>query len=223
MQTNAEDKSIAVALQAGIDPHTKLNIEEVFLLYAAFCGDLERTAHSAGCRPQDVLRLADQEGWMEKIRGLIELKKSERPGDVERALNRAMNFVQAHRLRLLIAKVVKHWEEKAVIDVASVCYDSKTTTIAGETVETVKATTRPLTDLAAAMEKVHAMSYMALGDTATDRSRDSASKSDGVPVVDIHAQISEHMSKVRASATPRALLTQEQLDATDAKRTMDKV
>lgn len=53
---------------------------QVFLLYATFAGDIVRTAHAAGVRPVDVLRVADEEGWTAKLAPILELSKSQRPG-----------------------------------------------------------------------------------------------------------------------------------------------
>ena len=41
--------------------------EQVFLLFATFAGDVEKTAHAAGIRAVDVLRVADEEGWQSLV------------------------------------------------------------------------------------------------------------------------------------------------------------
>ena len=80
--------------------------EQAFLLYATFCGDLEKTAHALNVRPVEVLRMVDEEGWNERLKAILELKKSGRPGDIERAINRALNFVMAHKFRLFLERVL---------------------------------------------------------------------------------------------------------------------
>src|ERR1035441_4635090 len=90
-----------------------LDLDQVFMLYTAFCGDVQRTAHSSGITPEEVQSLADQYGWPEKIDSIVKLTKGEKPGDVERAVNRAMNFVQAHRCRLFVEAVLRALLEQA--------------------------------------------------------------------------------------------------------------
>jgi hypothetical protein len=62
----------------------KFDIEQAFQLYATFCGDVERTAHALNVSPVDVLRTADEERWSERLKSILELKKSARPGDIVR-------------------------------------------------------------------------------------------------------------------------------------------
>jgi hypothetical protein len=57
--------------------------ENAFLLYATFTGDLERTAHALNVRACDVLLMADEEKWNEKLKPILDLKKSTKPGDIE--------------------------------------------------------------------------------------------------------------------------------------------
>src|SRR5688572_22843964 len=79
---------------------------QVFLLYATFAGDAVRTAHAAGLRVVDVVRVARDEGWDTKLAPIIELSRSQRPGDLDRAINRAVNFSQCHRMRLFLERVL---------------------------------------------------------------------------------------------------------------------
>src|SRR6266481_5737735 len=88
------------------DSTIRLDREQAFLLYATFAGDVERVAIALNVRAIDVLRIADEDGWIEKLKPIIELKKSTRPGDLERACNRALNFVQAHKFRMFIDRVI---------------------------------------------------------------------------------------------------------------------
>ena len=59
--------------------------ENAFLLFATFCGDVERTAGALNISGASVLKMAEDEGWLRKLHGIIELRKSNKPGDVERA------------------------------------------------------------------------------------------------------------------------------------------
>jgi hypothetical protein len=183
--------------------------EQAFLLFATFTGDIARTAHALDVPPAAVLQMAEEEGWMNKLGPILALKKSSRPGDVERAINRAMNFVQSHRMRLFIQRVITRLtgmgqaEFEEYLFVASKDKDG---------CSNKKLTTRALADLASALEKCQSMTYLALNDTAQDRAKRKEEGSDSdVSTGDLHAQISAGLAAVRASATPRAQLFDAQL------------
>src|SRR5512147_2825458 len=76
-----------------------VNREDAFLVYASFCGDVIRAGHALGLPPSAVLKMADDEGWAAKLAPILELSKTGKPGDIERAMNRAVSFVQAHRMK----------------------------------------------------------------------------------------------------------------------------
>lgn len=214
-------KQLAQDVASGVgrkDIKTGFNIDDMFMLYASFCGDVERTAHAVGCKPTDVLRVADDEKWNEKLRSIIELKKSERPGDVERAINRAMNFVQAHRFRTLLDKLVFHFVDEArQKGIDKVCCVTVTTSKGEASVTTSKIDTKPLSDLAAALEKVHWMSYVALNDSVADRKgRNEAVQEQAGG--ELHAKIAQAMSEARDSVSPRAQLIREQLANAERSR-----
>lgn len=57
-------------------PFIAIDRENAFMLYATFTGDLVRTAASLGVRPMDVLRVAQEEEWDEKLKPILELAKS---------------------------------------------------------------------------------------------------------------------------------------------------
>jgi hypothetical protein len=73
-----------------------------------------------------------------------------------------------------------------------------------------KLTTRSLADLASAIEKCHAMSYMALNDSAPERGR-RKDDSDPVAAGDMHVKIAEAMQKAAESKTVRAQLFDAQV------------
>ena len=194
----------------------ELNREQVFLLYATFAGDVTRTAHAAGVRPMDVLKLAEDEGWDKKLAPIIELQKSQRPGDVERAINRALNFAQCHRMRLFLEKVLNRvcgMNEEELKEYIFTSKDAKTNK-AGEILSpgAKVLSTRALADLATALEKVQAMTYQSLQDTANDRARRKEQVTDDSADAGLlHARIAKAMAEVKASATPRAMLFDAQL------------
>lgn len=171
----------------------ELDLENVFMLYANFCGDVERTAHAAGLEASVIIDLAQQNGWNEKLRSIIELKKSGKPGDIERAINRALNLVQVHRYRMFLERVVKRIcsmdaEEMDELLISHHCIE--------EGVTARKLSTRPLADLAAALEKCHAMTYLALGDTATERKGRDEAQDSSVSGGELHASIAKAMGNL---------------------------
>lgn len=173
-------------------------IDDVFILYTGFCGDVERTAHAADTTPQHVIELAQANGWNEKLKSIFELKKSGRAGDVERAVNRALNFIQAHRFRKFLEKVFNHLALMPMSELDELLITHSPVKGGG----TVKHfTTRPLADLAAALEKCHAMTYLALNDSTTERrGRDEVPDAD-VSSGQLHAKIAAAMGKPAGQAS----------------------
>src|SRR5690349_6300077 len=117
---------------------------QVFLLYATFCGDVERTALAAGLNAVDILRVADEEGWALKLEPILKLKRSTRPGDFERAMNRALNYVQAHRMRLFLERIVAKVTGMNEAEVQEYLFTDKTMAKDGVLTVSKKLSTRPL-------------------------------------------------------------------------------
>lgn len=183
--------------------------ENAFLLYAAFTGDVERTAHALNVRAVDVLSMAEACGWNEKLRGILELKRSGKPGDVERAVNRALNFVQAHRFRMFLERIMARITGMTHDEIDEYLFTGKVTQ-KGDIEK--KMSTRALADLASALEKCHAMSYLALSDTAQDRAkRNEAASAEGGSASEMHVRIAEAMQKLGANVDPKMQLIDAQL------------
>lgn len=196
----------------------KLDTQYVFQLYATFCGDVERTAAASGLQPIDIVRLADEEGWAEKLASIIKLKKSGRPGDIERAISRAMNFVQAHRMRLFLDRIVSKLTSLSEEEILKYMMTTTTKTSKDGTVsESMALNTRPFADLTASLEKVHHMLYMALADSPNERDKRRDAGGDEASQADIHTAIAEAMSKV-GKGPVRATLTEAQLAMAEEQR-----
>jgi hypothetical protein len=193
-------------------PFIEIDRENAFLLYAAFTGDLERTAAALGVRPKDVLLVATEENWNEKLKGILDLNKSGKPGDIERAINRALNFVQAHRLRMIIERVIKRLTNMTPEELEEYLFTS--TNKAGD--EISKLSTRALADLASALEKCHSLSYQALNDSMQERAKRNDGDG-GVSVGDMSVRIAEAMSKAAASDTPHAQMFDAKLAIAQAE------
>lgn len=195
-------------------PEASLDRKQIFLLYAALSADVDRTAAAVNVSPVTILRMADEENWNEKLRPLIELKKSGRPGDIERSLNRSLCFVQANRMRLFVERLLQKLTNMSEAELEEYIFSSETPSKHGKPGATIaKLNTRPVADLVAAMEKCHAASYMALNDTATERVKRQEFTKDksGDSASEIYAKIEAAMNEVAASESPRALLFDAQL------------
>lgn len=217
-QVQAEKKlrELAPDLPSG-EAQDGFDRENAFQLYATFCGDVERTAHALGVQPVDVLRMADHGNWTEKLRAIFALKKSAKPGDLERGLNRAMNFVQAHRMRLFIGRMLKKFAmmDETALDnwLFSTVERREGKGADAEIILERKVNTKPISDLAAAMEKCHQMSYAALNDTASERVKRGEDASTESSATELHQALAEAMTVAQGDQSPRARLFDEQVKA----------
>lgn len=202
------DKTYVQELQKTI---AHIDRENAFLLYAAFTGDLERTAHALGIRTIDVLNIANEDQWNEKLKGIIDLKKSGKPGDIERAINRALNFVQAHRMRMIIERMIRALATMSDDELKEYLLSDGVTTVDDQKINYKKLTTRPLADLASAIEKCHAMTYAALNDTTQERVKRESFGKDEVAAGEMHVQLAKAMQEAARSKSPQAQLLDAQL------------
>jgi hypothetical protein len=202
------EKSYVKELQKNV---AHIDRENAFLLYAAFTGDLERTAHALGIRTIDVLNIANEDQWNEKLKGILDLKKSGKPGDIERAINRALNFVQAHRMRLIIERVIRKLTGMSDEELEQYLFTEANIGTSENPVNYKKLTTRQLADLASAIEKCHAMSYAALNDTTQERIKRDSSGKDEVAAGELHVQLARAMQEAARSKSPQAQLLDAQL------------
>jgi len=184
-------------------PTVTIDAEQVFMLYATFCGDPRRTAHAAGISEEELDLLVKRHDWDKRISGLIELRRSDRAGDVERAINRAINFVQAHRYRIFLERVLRDITSKSEEEVYGMLMTerfNKDGRPAGTTLSM-----KPLADLAAALEKVHQLTYISLCDAPSERAKRKVLDPEDVAEVDIHARIAKALSEMRAKSPPAQL------------------
>ncbi len=213
-QAKAEEKlrELAPDLPSG-SPSDRFDRENAFQLYATFCGDVERTAHALGVTPVDVLRIADEGQWAERLRSIFVLKKSTKPGDLERGLNRAMNFVQAQRMRLFIGRLLKRFSTMDETEMDNWLFTTieRREKATGDVLVERKINTKSISDLAAAMEKCHQMSYAALNDTASERVSRGDEAERETSATDVHTALAEAMAAAAGDKSPRAQLFDEQL------------
>jgi replicative superfamily II helicase len=166
-----------------------------------------------------VARAAADGNWNDKLAPILALKKSTRPGDIERAMNRALNFVQAHQMRLFVSRVIHRLTNLNEQEFEDYLYPSEVDKKTGK-LYPGRLTTRALADLASAMEKCQAASYQALGDTGTERVKRGEVEADPeVSAGDMHARIASAMAAVAQANTPQQKLLDAQL--TEANRLKD--
>lgn len=186
--------------------------KQVFLLYTIFCGDASKTAHALGTDVLSVAKLAEKEGWDEKVGEIAQLRKSDRPGDLERAINRAINYTDAHRYRQQLQRVLAHFQTLTDAEIEELLI-SETYNKDGVLIKK-SLSTRALADLSSALEKAHALTYLALGDTAQDRARRKEEQDDGVMAASVlNQQIIQAMTEKgggQLEDSPKNLLEEEQ-------------
>jgi hypothetical protein len=190
---------------------TKKNVEQAYLLYVTFLGDAVKTAHAMGIPVEALVNTAEEHGWDKKVGELAELRKSDKPGDLERGINRAVNFAQAHRTRQQLERaiyMIEKWDETKLEDnLMMPMVDKKTGKIA------YHFSARPLADLTAALEKAHMLTYLSLGDTAQDRARRKEETNDSVLAASaMHRQIAAAMADKALETSPKAQLLSQQMD-----------
>lgn len=181
---------------------SKLDVAQIFLTYMSLVGDVDKTAAALDMEPKVVQALAEQEEWTEKVRRLSVMSRSGKPGDYERAQNRALNFVQAHRLRMTVDAMLRAFDGKTPEEIVEMF-----TTLDKKGDRHISA--RFLADLAAAAEKVQALSYAALGDTVKERV-ERAEANDGEMTPDqIHAAVIAALNSPHAPKPAVQLLEDE--------------
>lgn len=167
----------------------KIDVSQCFLVYMAMIGDVEKTAAALDLDPKDVEHLARSEGWVAKIQRISVMSKSEEPGDYERAVNRALCYVQAHQAGQLMDRVMRLVTE---MDDEELKETLSTTQKGGN--RTLSA--RMLADLAAAIDKCHEMKYKALDDSAGARNDRRESDGGEVKASALHATVIEALNSV---------------------------
>ncbi len=198
-----------------------IDLENAFAIFATFCGDPVKSGAALGLPASAILRMSDEGGWADKLRPIIELKKSQRPGDVERSISRATNFAQAFKWRLFLQRVVKRISDMNDAELEEYLFVSEPRKD-GSVMK--KLSTRALTDMTAALEKAHSLCYMALGDSATERVKRAQDSDDGeVSASEITLQICKAMAAARADNSPRTAVFEQQLLAAQSKAAADLI
>lgn len=177
---------------------------QAFLTFMALVGDVERTAYALKLDPEFVQRLADDEGWTAKIQRVSLMSRGQRPGDWERAVNRAMIFVQAHQLRGVIDSILGRLRAMTPDQIYDQC-------LVRDKNGGTHLSAKFLTDLTTAMEASTRISLVALGDTVSERiEREESKDGGGLKVSDLHAAIIAGLSKLGQGTAESIVLEQAQ-------------
>ena len=137
---------------------------QVFETYLTFGGDAPRTALACGLTRQELQGMVNAGGWDAKVKDWTTIKEGS-TADESVKISRAVSFVQAHRLRGLVDKVVTKLsalEPDELMDL--MCSKTRRD---GETLTTFSA--KPLAELCKAAELAQGMAARALGDTTAER------------------------------------------------------
>ena len=135
----------------------QIDVVNAWQTYIAFNGDVGRTAAAVQVPPEAIARIEAQECWRAKLDAWQGLAQGDTK-DHQIALNRAVSYVQSHRLRTLLDGIVSFFGERPVCDLM------KSLTVKGKHGDEIK--TRAVTDLVKAAETAQLMCARALGDTA---------------------------------------------------------
>ena len=187
----------------------QIDVSRAFLVFVTLCGDVQKTAAALDLDPKQVQALADQENWHEKISRISLLKKSEGKGDYEKAINRALNFAQAHRLRLLIDKMIERFDGMSPEEIAD---ELSVMAKGGQRV----VSSRFLSDLASAVEKAQHLSYIALGDTVGER-QEATQEEGALTANQMHAAVIHALNNPSMQGVEAKLLEAEQAKALPIK------
>jgi hypothetical protein len=183
----------------------KLDVSQILLTYVALCGDVARTAEALNLEPAVVQALADAEGWQAKIQRVTLLSTSGKPGDFERAQNKALAFVQGHRIRTLLDSVIRRFEGMSPEEICD-----QVSNVGKNGARILSA--RYFVDLAAAAEKASAMCYAALGDTVGERTKRD-DEPDQMNVSALHAAVIQSLNSVGTATKPADQIVRELADA----------
>lgn len=137
-----------------------LDVASIFEHFIVFGGDVNKTAVALDLDPQDVQQLATGEKWSEKVERWNVLRQGDSQ-DMQVQLNRAVNYVQSHRMRSILDKLVSHLSTKTAEEIVDI--------LTTNTTHGANFSTRALTDLVKGIEACQAMTQRALGDTAAER------------------------------------------------------
>lgn len=176
----------------------KYDVEAAFELFIQFTGDYARTAAALNVPPAVIVEMAEEFGWHARLKELFELKRSGKPGDLERALNRALNFVIANQYRNVLQRLVRHFHQLGSEGLLKELTVIKCDKDGNEVTRSFNA--KAVSDLAAAIQKMTDCTYAALNDSLGERTRRNERGENEIPIGSIHQVISQSIADSQNSA-----------------------
>lgn len=148
-------------MSSAVSLKDKHDVSQIFLTFLAFQGDADKTAYALDLDVAVVRDLARSEKWDAKVSNMVQIREGE-ANDLQIQINRAINYVQSHRLRSVIDATLLHLTKDGVESMIG-----KLTVVGREGQRELKI--KAITDLVKAAEAVQMMTQRALGDTAGER------------------------------------------------------
>lgn len=173
------------------------DISAMFLCFVATCGDCERTGLAMDIDPEVVREISEREGWIQKVKKVSLMTTSDKSGDYERGVNRALNFVAGHMMRSVIQKILDTLSKQDGNELLASLASVK----AGQ----VSFSAKFISDLSSALEKVSHITYVALSDSVPERE----TKKDGSEEMDLqslHIAVSSALGHSAGAGAERKLL-----------------
>ena len=138
------------------DPLT-IDQARTWMCYAAFSGDIEKTAISAKVPAPMVRALEHDFNWPTKLK---RLKTGAGEAEAEKVANRVVNYLQAQKLRDIVTTAIELYtsEDKLISALVKFRYIKE-----GEIAE-ITQNPKAVLDLCKALESIHNCCYRALGD-----------------------------------------------------------
>lgn len=181
---------------------SRLDVSKIFLVFVATVGDIERTALACDLDPDIVRELALSEDWNVKVKRLRLASKGsgEAADEFARLQNRALAWVQAHRIRDVLDRVVMKLSEQTDDElIAGITETNKD----GST----KLNARVFSDLTKALETANGLAFAALGDTIPERKASTGGA--GQATADLHSALVAALNGGLAKRTPSDILVTE--------------
>jgi hypothetical protein len=177
------------------------------MCYAAFSGDLEKTSIASKVPLAALVALEHDFNWVAKLK---RLKTGAGESDAERVANRAVNYLQAQRMRDVLEDALRLLSDPEELLRQLVKFKFA----ADGAVERIDVNPKAVLDLAKALETVQNMSYRALGDkiptaaetvNSNDRGTSAASVVSVRSVISALTEMQEHAEEEkRARKAQRA-------------------
>lgn len=179
-----------------------VDVVACFLTYVTFCGDIEKTAAARNLDPAFVAKLSQDENWPARIKTICRMTAEGRPGDFERAQNRALCFVQGHQVATLLDRLIHELSEKTDADLVEVLTPRNKDGSPGPISAKVFA------DLTAAMEKCHFLKYIALGDSVKEREQRAEEDGASVSANALHSAVINALNGCKQPLKAETLLVE---------------